>query len=156
MDLGYSGRRVLVVGASAGIGFATAQMLAQDTLSADQHDMVEHILAAGHSMLGILNEILDLSKIEAGQLQLERQAFKPRLVLQNIISVMAASSVTPGARPITSRMICRRERKRPSSPQIMASASPRRTAIEAMIVELVRTCVRAASGVMPLRPAISR
>lgn len=30
MDLGYSGRRVLVVGASAGIGFATAQMLAQE------------------------------------------------------------------------------------------------------------------------------
>jgi 3-oxoacyl-[acyl-carrier protein] reductase len=28
MDLGYAGRRVLVVGASAGIGFATAQMLA--------------------------------------------------------------------------------------------------------------------------------
>lgn len=30
MDLGYAGRRVLVVGASAGIGFATAQMLAQE------------------------------------------------------------------------------------------------------------------------------
>ncbi len=73
-----------------------AQMLAQDTLSADQHDMVEHILAAGHSMLGILNEILDLSKIEAGQLQLERQAFKPRLVLQNIISVMAANARLKG------------------------------------------------------------
>lgn len=30
MDLGYAGRRVLVVGASAGIGFATAQMLAAE------------------------------------------------------------------------------------------------------------------------------
>ena len=30
MDLGYAGRRVLVVGASAGIGFATAQMLVQE------------------------------------------------------------------------------------------------------------------------------
>ncbi|WP_137123956.1 SDR family NAD(P)-dependent oxidoreductase [Roseomonas sp. HF4] len=30
MDLGFQGRRVLVVGASAGIGFATAELLAQD------------------------------------------------------------------------------------------------------------------------------
>lgn len=30
MDLGYAGRRVLVVGASAGIGFATAEMLAAE------------------------------------------------------------------------------------------------------------------------------
>ena len=30
MDLGYAGRRVVVVGASAGIGFATAQMLAAE------------------------------------------------------------------------------------------------------------------------------
>ena len=28
MDLGFTGRRVLVVGASAGIGFATAELLA--------------------------------------------------------------------------------------------------------------------------------
>jgi 3-oxoacyl-[acyl-carrier protein] reductase len=30
MDLGFAGRRVLVVGASAGIGFATAEMLARE------------------------------------------------------------------------------------------------------------------------------
>ena len=30
MDLGYQGRRVLVIGASAGIGYATAQMLAAE------------------------------------------------------------------------------------------------------------------------------
>jgi len=73
-----------------------AQMLAQDTLSADQHDMVEHILAAGHSMLGILNEILDLSKIEAGQLQLARDALNPGPVLHNIISIMAANARLKG------------------------------------------------------------
>jgi len=30
VDLGYAGRRVLVIGASAGIGFATAQLLAEE------------------------------------------------------------------------------------------------------------------------------
>jgi len=30
MDLGFAGRRVLVVGASAGIGFATAALLARE------------------------------------------------------------------------------------------------------------------------------
>ena len=43
----------------------------------------------------------------------------------------------------------------PSTPQIMASASPRLTASAAITVALVRTTVRAASGVTPCRPAIS-
>jgi hypothetical protein len=46
-------------------------------------------------------------------------------------------------------------RKRPSSPQIIASASPRLSASAAITVVEVRTSVRAASGVMPRRPATS-
>ena len=39
--------------------------------------------------------------------------------------------------------------KRPSSPQIIASASPRPTARAPITVVLVRTMVRAASGLTP-------
>ena len=54
-------------------------------------------------------------------------------------------------------LIClRRDWNRPSRPQINASASPRCTARAPITVVLVRTSVRAALGVTPLRPAISR
>ncbi len=55
-----------------------------------------------------------------------------------------------------SLMYLSRDEKRPSTPHSIASASPRRTAIAAITVELVRTSVRAAPGVIPLRPAASR
>jgi PAS domain S-box-containing protein len=48
-----------------------AQVLERTLPGSDQREMVAHIGAAGRSLLGIVNDILDLSKIEAGQLQLE-------------------------------------------------------------------------------------
>ena len=69
---------------------------------------------------------------------------------------MAEKSDTPGASPMISRIERRRRWKPPTKPQIIASASPRFTAIAPMMVALVRTSRRAADGLMPRRPAASR
>src|SRR6266850_7338283 len=50
------------------LGFA--QLLELDTASAEQQESVEQILRAGRHLLGLINEILDISRIEAGRLQL--------------------------------------------------------------------------------------
>ena len=47
-----------------------AQALAARDLSAEEHDMVNTVLESSKSLMTILNDILDLSKIEAGKLEL--------------------------------------------------------------------------------------
>ena len=52
-----------------------AQALALETLTPGQHEKVQIIGEAGRSLLVLLNDILDLSKLESGQLELEIAAF---------------------------------------------------------------------------------
>ena len=50
------------------LGFA--QLLQMASLAADQEESVAHILKAGRHLLALINEVLDISRIEAGRLQL--------------------------------------------------------------------------------------
>ncbi len=52
-----------------------AQVLYREPLTDNQHEMVGLIQDAGHSLLAILNDILDFSQIEAGQMRLEPHPF---------------------------------------------------------------------------------
>jgi signal transduction histidine kinase/CheY-like chemotaxis protein len=53
-----------------------AQLLMQPGLSASQrHDYVQTVLHSGQSLLTLLNDILDLSKIEAGKFQIDPAPF---------------------------------------------------------------------------------
>ena len=52
-----------------------AQMINREPLSQHQEDMLRRIQEAGQSLMGILNDILDLAKIESGFLRLESRPF---------------------------------------------------------------------------------
>ncbi len=52
-----------------------ASVLSQTGLEASQRDMLDIITQSGQSLLTILNDILDLSKIESGKLEIERTSF---------------------------------------------------------------------------------
>ena len=65
-----------------------AQVLEREPLPAHQRDMVARIRTAGQSLLAILNDVLDLSKIEAGQLRLEPRPFDLASLLANLDSLM--------------------------------------------------------------------
>ena len=56
-------------------------------LSPKQRDYLEKIRTAARSLLGIINDILDLSKVEAGMLEMEDSPFSLRETLQDILSV---------------------------------------------------------------------
>ena len=73
-----------------------AQVLEREPLAPNQRDMVERIRSAGQSLLAILNDVLDLSKIEAGQLRIEPRPFDLRAVLANLESLMGQSAHAKG------------------------------------------------------------
>ncbi|MFN3513978.1 MAG: ATP-binding protein [Phenylobacterium sp.] len=56
------------------LGMAQA-MAADNDLTQVQHDRLEVIRQSGETLLAILNDVLDLSKIEAGKLELEERPF---------------------------------------------------------------------------------
>jgi signal transduction histidine kinase/ActR/RegA family two-component response regulator len=53
---------------NAVLGFG--QLLEMDTLTNEQDESVEQIMKAGQHLLGLINEVLDISRIEAGALSL--------------------------------------------------------------------------------------
>jgi PAS domain S-box-containing protein len=69
-----------------------AQVLEKAPLTADQHHMVVQIATAGRSLLGILNDILDLSKIEAGQLLIEEHPFTLPPLLDHIEALLGRTA----------------------------------------------------------------
>jgi len=73
-----------------------AQVLEREPLAGNQRDMVERIRRAGQSLLAILNDVLDLSKIEAGQLRLEPRPFDLPGLLANLDSLMGQAARAKG------------------------------------------------------------
>jgi signal transduction histidine kinase len=55
-----------------------AEILSDTALSANQKKYLDTIISSGNSLMLIINDILDLSKIEAGRLTLEEIYFNPR------------------------------------------------------------------------------
>jgi PAS domain S-box-containing protein len=53
------------------LGFA--QLLQMESLPVDQEESVAHILKAGRHLLGLINEVLNISRIEAGHLELSME-----------------------------------------------------------------------------------
>jgi signal transduction histidine kinase/ActR/RegA family two-component response regulator len=67
-----------------------AQAMAGDELSGRQRDRLSVIHRSGEALLAILNDVLDLSKIEAGKLELEHMEFELAEVARGAYSAFTA------------------------------------------------------------------
>jgi PAS domain S-box-containing protein len=65
-----------------------AHQLEKTNLSTDQTFYLEIIRSASDNLLIVINDILDLSKMEAGKLSIEKIGFEPRVVLNRALQVM--------------------------------------------------------------------
>jgi PAS domain S-box-containing protein len=61
-----------------------AHLMSKTPLTSEQDDYLRAIATSGANLLVIINDILDLSKIEAGQLQVERIGFNPSQLIAQI------------------------------------------------------------------------
>ncbi|WP_296596277.1 ATP-binding protein [Phenylobacterium sp.] len=77
------------------LGMAQA-MAADDALSPVQRERIEVIRQSGESLLTILNDVLDLSKIEAGKLDLETAQFDIDEVAKTVHATFQAIAETKG------------------------------------------------------------
>ena len=65
-----------------------SSLLLGTTLAREQQELAETIRRAGDSLLDIINDILDYSKIEAGKLELEREPFGLEECLETVVDVI--------------------------------------------------------------------
>lgn len=65
------------------------ELLLDTPLTPDQKSFVETIRVSGDTLLTIINDILDYSKIESGNLELESVAFDLHVVVEEIFDVLA-------------------------------------------------------------------
>ncbi|GIV59459.1 MAG: histidine kinase [Rhodothermaceae bacterium] len=73
-----------------------AELLLQTPLTPDQQEYVASINRCGEALLTIINDILDLSKIEAGKLELERVAFDLQEVIEDSVEFLAPRATAKG------------------------------------------------------------
>ncbi len=68
--------------------FGMANQLGKTNLDDKQHFFLDTILTAAENLLIIINDILDLSKVESGKLSLEKIGFEPKKVIERVMNVM--------------------------------------------------------------------
>jgi hypothetical protein len=68
------------------IGFT--DLLAQTKLDKVQHDYIDSVQIAGENLLLIINDILDLSKIESGNLTIESEPFNLKKTLKHVYNLL--------------------------------------------------------------------
>jgi len=79
------------------LGFADLLRAGGDrTDEAERQDFLETIHHSGEHLLTLVNDILDLTKIEAGQMDYEQIRFSPHQIIAEVMSVMRARAQEKG------------------------------------------------------------
>ncbi|WP_173426703.1 CHASE domain-containing protein [Pseudomonas sp. StFLB209] len=75
-----------------------AHLLQNSSLNEQQRQLLTKLQIAGRTLLGIINDILDIAKIEAGEMRLENKPFSPRQLLAELGELFAAQAQQKGLR----------------------------------------------------------
>jgi len=68
----------------------------ETNLSSIQHEYISKVLSSSEVLLGIVNNVLDFSKIESGKLQVEQVEFSLSSILENVGNILEAHAAEKG------------------------------------------------------------
>ena len=71
-------------------------LMLKTELTAHQREQIRKIQSSSQLLLGIINDVLDYSKIEAGKLRVEKIEFELDKVLDNVASLLAEKAASKG------------------------------------------------------------
>ncbi|MGE5517582.1 MAG: ATP-binding protein [Bacteroidota bacterium] len=73
-----------------------AQLLLESPLSAEQHEQMQVLWNAGRALQSLLNDILDLSRLESGRLEVGSVAFALEPLLRDVVALYSAGAEEKG------------------------------------------------------------
>ncbi|HAM71955.1 MAG TPA: hybrid sensor histidine kinase/response regulator [Verrucomicrobiales bacterium] len=71
---------------------AMTELLLQTPLNPEQRDCLDTVRTSGEALLAIINDILNLSKIEAGKLELEQKPFRVPQMIEEALDLLATQA----------------------------------------------------------------
>src|SRR4029078_9910975 len=80
------------------LGFADVLRRGFDQSEAERREYLETIHASGQHLMELINDILDLSKIESGRVQLELTRCSPHQLVTDVINVTKVRAIQKGIR----------------------------------------------------------
>ncbi|MDX6236920.1 MAG: hypothetical protein QOG10_1735 [Kribbellaceae bacterium] len=114
---------------NAVLGFA--QLLAMDRLDKEQQDNVDHIQRGGRQLLALINDVLDLARVESGSLALSIEPIEVSAVVTDAIRLM---------RPIAADQLVTVQLDPGRFPDLYASANHQR--LEQILINLVSNAIK--------------
>jgi len=78
------------------IGMADLMLLGRTSLTAENASYVEAIRSSGHALIALIDEILDLSKIEAGHVDLAIETVDLRRLIEGLVELLAPRAQSKG------------------------------------------------------------
>ncbi len=76
------------------VGFA--QLLQGTTLTAEQREYLDFIASSGRSLLVIIDDVLDYSKITAGRMEIEETVCRPQELVERVVQLFGPRFVAKG------------------------------------------------------------
>jgi PAS domain S-box-containing protein len=118
-----------------------ADLLAKTALSPEQDKYVQIFRRAGDNLLNLINDILDLSKVEASQLELERTGFSLSDLLEKVTEMVAGRAQEKGL-----ALVCE------AAPQVPGDLVGDPTRLRQVLLNLVGNAIKfTESGEVALR-----
>ncbi len=64
-----------------------SELLQESETDPDRRRLLDMIVSSGHSLLQVINDVLDLSKIEAGKIELDTNVFDARVLCEEVVEL---------------------------------------------------------------------